>query len=107
MFFVLFNVSKLFAAEEFNDEQVKVAFVNSFINNITWPKESEKESFTIAIYNNRSLFETFSQSLKNRTRQQKKISINKDCPDTVRMYFMRRIVGRWDCRKVQVIDYLG
>lgn len=75
MFFVLFNVSKLFAAEEFNDEQVKVAFVNSFINNITWPKESEKESFTIAIYNNRSLFETFSQSLKNRTRQQKKISI--------------------------------
>mgnify|MGYP000175334394 CR=1 FL=1 len=72
---ILLKITQPFAAEKFNDEQVKVAFVYNFINHITWPKENEKDTFTIAIYNDSVLFDAFYISFKNRTRKDKKIQI--------------------------------
>ena len=72
---MLLNLSQLSAAEEFKDEQVKVALVYNFINHITWPKENLKNTFTIGIYNDPSLFKVFYRSFENRTRKDKKIQI--------------------------------
>jgi len=73
--FMLLNFSQLSAAEKFKDEQLKFAFVHNFINHITWPKENLKNTFTIGIYNDPSLFEFFYLSFENRTRKGKKIQI--------------------------------
>ena len=72
---ILLKITQPFAAEKFNDEQAKVAFVYNFINHITWPQENEKDTFTIAIYNDSVLFDAFYISFKNRTRKDKKIQI--------------------------------
>jgi len=73
--FILLNFSQLSAAEKFKDEQVKVALVYNFINHITWPNENLKNTFTIGIYNDPSLFKIFYLSFENSTRKGKKIQI--------------------------------
>jgi len=60
-FFIFISFCTYISAEELNSEQIKAAFIFKFVKHTQWPDEKNKRQFTLAVFDNR----TFFNSLKN------------------------------------------
>jgi signal transduction histidine kinase len=76
---IIFFASTIFtvkAAEQFNEKQIKSAYIVNFIKHINWPNEKAKPHYRITIYKNRDFFQFFSTALQNKLINNKKIVVN-------------------------------
>lgn len=74
--FILLVCSFSTAAQELNSDQIKAAYLINFLKHVTWPNESNKTTYRVAIYNSESFTASFKAIIGNRKIKGKAITIN-------------------------------
>jgi signal transduction histidine kinase len=62
----IFSFSLTVYAQQLNSEQIKSVYLVNFLKHVHWPDEQQKSSYIIAVYQNDTLYQTFSNALNNR-----------------------------------------
>ena len=62
-------------AQEFDEQQIKSAYIVNFFNHITWPNEENKKVFRLTIYKDRNYVNFLSNALKNKKIKDKSIVV--------------------------------
>lgn len=62
-------------AQSLDGAQIKSAYLFNFIKHVQWPNEANKSHFVVAIYQNKSLYDQISNSLRDRIVKNKPISV--------------------------------
>ena len=65
-FFILMSFCTFTSAQKLKSEQVKAAFIFNFIKHIHWPNEKNKQQLTLAVYDNKTFFNTLKSTLNDR-----------------------------------------
>ena len=63
------------SAQEFDEKQVKAAYIVNFLKHITWPNEANKDNYILAVYKEPSYAAFLSRVLKNKKIKNKAIVI--------------------------------
>lgn len=62
-------------AQQLTSEQIKTAYLYNFIKHVKWPDEEKKVEFTVAIFQDDALYQTFATALNDRVVKEKKIAV--------------------------------
>jgi len=68
-------VANVPSAQQLNKAQIKAAYLYNFLKHIHWPKEEEKQQFTLAVYQDNQFYLLLKKSFRNKKIKSKDIQI--------------------------------